>query len=282
MTSPQTNYYLIYATANDSDYLVDYANLNRMCQSNPGVSKIHVYLVVSEVEEHHETDDVALAIFTEMLDKSPWFELQGVYFKDNVGRDFSSVQVCLKAVRASAKDHDVVMIRNRSAYGPFRAGWYAAYLDLLNSREDIGMVGNTINQSGHPDSAYDKAVITCHVQTYLYLARFEVLRGLVDDFPGARETDRLELINNGELGLSRSIMSRGYGLKCLQWPEHVFGMGIYQIPELPLTDIKHHQLGLPFEHRHSKVPYINKKLQRKWNWKKRFFQLKVRLEKIFG
>lgn len=272
MSENRRRYFLIYTTANETDFLVDYVNILKMCEFKPGVAKVEVVFVVSEVDLGNQKSNIALGYIKRLLDASDWLELKGVFFKSNIGRDFSSAQYGLQVISNMASDEDVVMIRNRSAYGPFKNDWFSTYVEFFDSIESFGLIGNTMNQSGHSKLEYAKNEITCHVQTYLYLSVFGILKKLIEDFPGVYESNRIQLISKGELGLSRKIMDEGFVIGCIFWPDYPFGNSIYNYPDLPQGDIKNQILGLPFEHRYSEVKYVNAFLKWKWRWKK-FSQL---------
>ncbi len=276
MTQNKRRHFLIYTTANETDFVVDYVNIKRMCKHHPGVVKVEVVFVVSEVDNEGQRDIIAIESLRRIVEASKWLEWRGVIYKSNIGRDFSSAQMGLREISKVASDQDVVMVRNRSAYGPFTDNWFSKYLTYFESDKSFGLIGNTINQSGHPDLEYAADDITCHIQTYLYLSSFAILKTIIEDFPGATEVDRLQLINNGELKLSREIMAKGFNIGCLQWPKFSFGDLFYYYPELPQGDIKYAVLGLPFEHRHSKIAYVNKRLKRKWRWIRTIYLLRMK------
>jgi hypothetical protein len=239
-TSPaarHTRFYLAYLTANDSqEYQADFLNFLHMTTLHPGVDKIQLYVAVSRVRAFSDTDRRALDALMCMATACPWFDVRLVIWKGNVGRDFSSAAACLSALGCEAGPQDFTLVRNRSAYGPLRPNWYAQYITQFERFEDSGLVGSTINFLGHPLRPADGP--TTHVQTYAYLSQWRHLAPLVEDYPGARCTDRLKLICDGEIGLSRSMLERGRSLSCLYWPTERFTLARLRSPELPARDIK--------------------------------------------
>ena len=141
-----------------------------------------------------------------------WIELIAILTKGNVGRDLSSAKAGLDEISNYAKANDAVMVRNRSSIGPFKKNWYSNYLEMLDKSPNIGLVGNTINLTHHPDLHAGK--ISPHVQTYLYLSTYAILDRLRLEFPGMNESNRLGLISNGEIALSMKIMEMGYVISC--------------------------------------------------------------------
>lgn len=264
----EIKYFLIYTTANETDYSVDYANISAMCKLHPGVDKVYLFIVVSKVDGVWKDDKIAFSVLRKMIEKCNWLELRDVIFKTNIGRDFSSAQIGLKEVAKFANSEDEVMIRNRSAYGPFTRNWYIQFSKLLNSQAQIGLVGNTINLTGHHKSIYNPGEELTHVQTYVYLSRFAILKEFIKDFPGVKETDRLDLINYGELHLSKLIIRRNYFLACLLWPDHLFGNEKQLDCQLPKEDMKQKVLGLPFEHRKSGIKYPSFGIKMIWKIKR--------------
>ena len=57
-----------------------------------------------------------------------------VILKGNIGRDFSSVYCALNYLKnyLYPNPDDIVLIRNRSAYGAFKNGWFSDYINVLN------------------------------------------------------------------------------------------------------------------------------------------------------
>ncbi|WP_420317634.1 hypothetical protein [Ekhidna sp.] len=245
-------YFLGYLTANDSDFRVDLANLYLMTKKHPGVHKIEMYIVVSELDSH-KTNHNALNQMSSLVAGCKWLSLNKIMIKGNIGRDFSSAQLFLSEIENDAKDHDMVMIRNRSAYGPFKKNWYSSYLKLIDSNPHIGLVGTTINFTGSLDRSYLHAVT--HVQTYQYLCKWETISDFVTKFPGQNATERLEIIDEGEIGLSYGIMKKGLSIACLNWPNHTFSLENPADENLPKGDIKMDVKSLPFLHRESNPDY---------------------------
>jgi hypothetical protein len=57
-------------------------------------------------------------------------------------------------------------------------------------------------------------------------------------FPGEHETDRDEIIINGEIGLSLQMIRKGKSLTCLAWPEYAFGSALPRHPEPNYLDLE--------------------------------------------
>lgn len=241
--------FLAYLTANDrSRYLADFLHFRHMARRDPGVRRIEVYMAISRVQPFAAVDRAAIAGLVAMSAKCPWLHVRAVFWKGNLGRDFSSAEACLQAIGAEASADDYVMIRNRSAYGPARDSWYRQYIDQYERFPNTGLVGSTINFAGHPKRP--SAGPTTHVQTYAYLSQWRHFQPLAAAYPAARCVHRLELINDGEIGLSRAMLERGLGLSCLYWPERYFSMQQLCAEHLPQTDVKANARSLPLRYKY--------------------------------
>lgn len=248
------SHFLIYVTADEQDHSVDLRNFNLMSRLHPGVQKVRLFIVVSKINGSREKEEKFIAMSHDILQRSRWIELEGILTKGNIGRDLSSAKIGLDEISNYACPDDSVLIRNRSSIGPFKKNWYLDYLDLLDSKENVGLVGNTINLKHHPDVNPDK--IAPHVQTYLYLSSFYVLDKMRGNFPGIYEVDRLRIISDGEIAISEKIMEMGYQIVSLLWPVKYFGTNIEIDESLPKKDMKVVAKGLPFMHRYGLTGFL--------------------------
>lgn len=229
--------HLAYLTANDDrSYVKDLINFKNMCRYNPGVEHIYLVVAVSAVRPFDDRDVTYINRLVSIFSDCPWLTIKKVILKGNVGRDFSSAHVCLKEMEKYASDNDVVMVKNRSGYGPLSAGWFEVYEKLFAPGSNIGLVGSTINLSGHPKASTDG--ITTHVQTYVYVSMWQHFAEIVDCFPAINCVDRVNLIAEGEIGLSGLFLERGLALTCLVWPGRIFTREHPSDMSLPQTDIK--------------------------------------------
>ncbi|HQU07453.1 MAG: hypothetical protein B7X04_00565 [Parcubacteria group bacterium 21-54-25] len=230
-------FFLAYATANDApNYLADFLNFRNMARLNPGVDRVLVYIAISCVRGVNATDLRAINGLRKMAADCPWLEVQEIIWKSNIGRDFSSVEACLQHMQKEAAAEDFIMVRNRSAYGPFSRSWYQSYVDQYMKFPKTGLVGSTINLVGHPKRPVPGQ--TAHVQTYVYLTQWQHLEDMCTAYPGAGCADRLDIINQGEIGLSRNILHRGLGISCLYWSDLFLTEENDASVEVPRTDIR--------------------------------------------
>jgi hypothetical protein len=261
----ERRFYLAYLTANDSGlYVADFLNFRHMARFAPGVPKIIVYVAVSAVRPFSPIDHAALAGLVGLAERCDWLEVKQVLLKGNVGRDFSSAEACLQAIERDADPGDYVMVRNRSAYGPSREGWYRQYVDQLDRFPNTGLVGSTINFSAKPPVEG----LHTHVQTYAYLSRWRHLQPLAAAFPASRCVERTEVIMQGEIGLSQQLLARGLGLSCLHWPWEQFTRERPTAEYLPHSDTKRSARSVPLRYKYPQYFWSKQDLpaQLAWCW----------------
>ena len=209
-------YHLVYVTANDTLFFKDYIHFCHMLKYPPGVDPVRFYLVVAETKPFTTFQKRMLRLLMGMIAKAKHYQPQAIIFRSNAGRDFGSVKDALDHISKNAQPGDYVMVRNRSARGPFRDHWYKAFVDQLSIDPKTALVGNTISWNDHPKRKLTENVR--HVQTYAYLSQWKYLQMLMEDFPGRYATDHLEAVLQGEIELSQQLMQRGYKMTSLQYP----------------------------------------------------------------
>lgn len=217
-----------------------------MANLSPGVAKVRITLVVSAVRAVSKANCREIGALISLISSSSWLEFKALVWKGNVGRDFSSAHAGLSQIMSSAGEHDYVMVRNRSAYGPFLNDWYALFVSQYNRFPNLGLVGNTINLIGPIDAPESS---TPHIQTYIYLSQWKVFSALLECFPGLRSHDYDSAILTGEIGLSQEIFAMSLMLSSLYWPDRCIGADLSQQDDLPHRDIKSEATGLPFRYK---------------------------------
>jgi hypothetical protein len=265
LAPPERRHYLAYLTANDSKlYVADFLNFRHMVRFGPGVPRLLVYVAVSAARPFSEGDHVALDGLVQLTRDCSWLEVRRVMLKGNVGRDFSSAEACLQAIAEDARPDDLVMVRNRSAYGPQRDGWYREYVDQLTRFANTGLVGSTINQGCH----LPLEGLKTHVQTYAYLSQWKHLQPLAAAYPAASCIERCDVITKGEAGLSQSFLERGLGLTCLHWPWEQFTRERPNADYLPHDDIKRTARAVPLRYKYPQYFWSKQDLpaQLAWCW----------------
>ncbi|HTP38925.1 MAG TPA: hypothetical protein VMI92_05075 [Steroidobacteraceae bacterium] len=239
---------LLYLTANDDrSFAVDMLNFHHMRRHAPGVARLEVVIVISCVRPATAADQRAIDWLIADCADCPWLAVRAAIWKGNVGRDFSSAAVGLRALAQELALDDRVMVRNRSGYGPFAPDWYRRYVDQLQRHPGTTLTGSTLCLRGHPKLASEAP--WAHVQSYVYLSLWRYLRPLTGRFPGARCVERTRVIVEGEIGLSRQFLLQGARISCLHWPELAVDAELASCSDLPREDFKNRDLGLPIRYK---------------------------------
>lgn len=211
-------YFHCYATANDSRfYIKDLRNLRRLKATDSGLDEIRLLVAISKVKRVNLFDKLFVTVVKKMFRNHESVKLIDIFHKTNVGRDFSSYQILLNKVRTTAADEDYVLFQNRSGYGPFHNNWYKKSIVQFEKFESVAMCGSTINFLDHPQRSSRNNLP--HIQTYAFLSKMSFLNMLGENFPGADETVRLDIITKGEIGLSQFFLERDYKITCMEWPD---------------------------------------------------------------
>lgn len=215
--SSNQKYFHCYATANDSRlYLKDLKNLSRIKKLNSGVSTLFLFIAISKVRSVNSFDKLFVRIVKAMFKNHHKIKLIEIFHKSNLGRDFSSYQMMLEKVKPISTDDDFIFFQNRSGNGPFHKNWYKKFIEQFEKFDSIALCGSTINFSHHPSRSLRNDLP--HVQTYSFLSRIYFMKMLGNNFPGADESERLDIITNGEIGLSQFFLKM-YKITCLEWPD---------------------------------------------------------------
>lgn len=215
MIDNEQQYFHGYATANDKKYYFkDLLNLIKLKNTSSGYPKIILYIAISEVKKIGSSDTNFVKIVKEIFYKHPVIELREIFFKSNIGRDFSSYHSIYQKVKKNAHANDYIFFQNRSGFGPFQQKWYLKFTQQFEKFDAIAMCGSTINFSGLPNED------SVHVQTYALLTKVFYMDIIATNFPGKNETDRKGVIVNGEIGLSQFFIKNDYFITCMEWPDH--------------------------------------------------------------
>ncbi len=235
-------YFHCYATANDSRfYLKDIQNLMRLKNYYSGFETVVLFIAISKVNEITAYDDFFVNTVYKIFDKHPSIDLREVYYKSNLGRDFSSFELSLKKLRKEADIDDFVLFQNRSGRGPFSVNWYKDVVNQYKKFDSIAICGSTINFNDHPERS--KKTNLPHVQTYMFLSTLRYLNMLGDTFPGSDKSIKLDIICYGEIELSQFFLRKGYKITCMEWPNEEISSHSKPIVSRDIKDrvIKKHQ-----------------------------------------
>ena len=218
MNTTENKHFHGYATANDDRlYFRDIQNLFRIKKTSSGVEKVELYIAISKVRKIGAIDRIFVWAVKQFFHRHPSIVLKKIFFKTNVGRDFSSYSLMADLIVKEARSNDYIFFQNRSGYGPFRNRWLREMILQYEKFDKTAICGSTINFKDHPNRSSKNLP---HVQTYAFLIRNSYLKMLNGDFPGHEEISRINIILEGEIGLSQFFIQKGYGITCMEWPEY--------------------------------------------------------------
>lgn len=214
----KNKYFHCYATANDTRYYYrDIQNLLRIKNTYSGVNKAIMYIAVSEVNKINWFDRIFVWAIKKLFSQHSSIELKKIFFKNNIGRDFSSYSKMNDLIQKDATSTDYVFFQNRSGYGPFRKGWLKEMITQFEKHDLTSLCGSTINFKDHPNRSQRNDLP--HIQTYAFLTKISFLEMLGNSFPGKEEISRIDIILKGEIGLSQFFLNKGFGITCMEWPD---------------------------------------------------------------
>ena len=141
---------------------------------------------------------------------------------------------------------------------PYLHDWYLRFIQQYEKFDNVALCGSTINFRDHPRRSERNDIP--HIQTYAFLSKAQITQMLHTDFPGAKESERLKIITEGEMGLSQFYLDKGFGVTCLEWPNDLI---LSDSKALTYEDVKELVIGeQPFYHRHFFKNRRNRKIRR--------------------
>lgn len=228
--------YHLYATANDdSNFFYDIKNFLRLSKRRTGVDKLVILIAISKIKKITLKQKLFLYTIKLFFSKKSKFEIRAVFFKENLGRDFSSYYEMLNVIKNQLNEEDYIFFQNRSAYGPFQENWYLRFIKQIHREENIALCGSTISFRDHPIRS--NRLDLPHVQTYSFFTMGKYIKMIADDFPGLKATTRLEAIYNGEIEFSQFFLKKGYAITCIEWPNSFIYEGTKPIREIDIRGV---------------------------------------------
>lgn len=215
-------YYHCYVTANEKRlYLGDIGNLLQISKMDSGCNnKVQLIIAISEVKPKGIWDSIFIKIAKNIFKNHPQIELRDVFFKSNLGRDFSSFGRMKEwVINDSDSDNNYIFFQNRSGQGPFLNNWYGDYIRQFNKFQNVAICGASINFNDYYKLS-DRTDLP-HVQTFAFMSQVRYMKMIPSSFPGEKETDRTQVISKGEIGLSQFFLKKGFGITCMKWKENL-------------------------------------------------------------
>ena len=167
--------------------------------------------------------------------KDKYSFVEQILYRGNLGSDIGSHDYALKRLRECNYSGDIIFM-NSSVRGATSDKWLKTYQDLFYSKKKIGLTGISINSH---NTNYKPPRFAPHVQSFFLFTNTQVLDEVFpESLPGASETNKLKLIEKGEIGISEKVLEAGYGINCRLLGDFSFFKGNdYTAPE---GDIRNH------------------------------------------
>ncbi|MGH1485101.1 MAG: hypothetical protein ACRBCI_02700 [Cellvibrionaceae bacterium] len=155
--------------------------------------------------------------FDHVFQKYPFIEK--VTYRQNIGQDIGAYDFIYRQLMEENYTGDILFM-NSSVRGPHENGWLKKYQDLFNRHENTGLAGITLN------SYYStrKKSFDPHVQSFFLYSNMQILKDVFPDgiYNGQTGEEKRDLIINGEIGISRKVLDKGYGISCSAFPEFCY------------------------------------------------------------
>jgi hypothetical protein len=157
--------------------------------------------------------------------------IEAVHFRDNRGQDFGAYDYGYQLLRNQGHQGDVLFM-NSSVSGPHGHGWLAKYRDQFRRHPKVGLCGIGLNSH---DTSAGEGPFAPHVQSYFLYTSMKVLDDAIGprlfDADSADKLDKVEVIRQGEIGVSERVLDAGYSITSPAFPEFAYRRGdIWSIP----------------------------------------------------
>lgn len=159
--------------------------------------------------------------YLQLTKKFPF--VNALHFKDNIGQDLGAYNYGYQLLKKQNYQGDVVFM-NSALEGPNEDDWLKKYSDQFHKHDDTGLCGITINPTTKNLVEND---FSPHVQSFFLYSNMKTLLNVFpQDLPGYNiKNNRLSLILNGEIGISKAILDADYGITSLAFPDFFYKKG---------------------------------------------------------
>lgn len=158
------------------------------------------------------------------LEKYPMYDIISIKKRcnrilnvSNVGLDFSGYAAFFDTIKNKANSY--VILSNSSVNARMDI-FLDDYIEYMENNLDVGMLG--ISYSTKVYQTLIRNNFNPHLQSFFLLTTIDVLKEVVEvnggHFPGKNISDKRLLIREGEVGLSKLVLSLGYNLAVV-YPE---------------------------------------------------------------
>jgi hypothetical protein len=203
--------------------------LGRLADVKPGIEfDLHLVINFKESTSHFKWYRPATWItMFNMPSKRAYYSLKGKYpfiksvnFRDNIGMDIGAYDYGIKMLRSQNYEGDLILM-NTSAVGPKQDNWLIKYQTLFNQQPNTGLCGITLNSHlTNPNNP----IFMPHVQSFFLYTNIKILSRIsCPDLPGSFvSSDKGQLIDEGEIGISKAVLNSGYSIRCSAFPNFIY------------------------------------------------------------
>lgn len=176
---------------------------------------------------HYQTN--SKKTYLDLAEKYPF--INEVLFRDNSGFDIGAYDFGINRLRQKNYNGDVLLM-NSSVAPSSTDGWLEKYHRLFYKYERAGLCGIFLNSH---NTCLKPPLFSPHVQSFFLFTNMEVLnmaipRGL--QLSALTQSNKDELVEQGEIGISRKILDAGFGIIASTFPEFIYFNGSdWNIPE---------------------------------------------------
>lgn len=159
-----------------------------------------------------------------------------VCFRGNAGMDLGAYNDALSTFRKQAYT-GMVGFLNSSVRPPNREQWLQDYHQILSANHCQGICGISLNSH---NTNLKPPVFAPHVQSFFIYTTMALMDEVFPEgFPTNDGTvDKLSLIEQGEIGISKKVLASGYGIACRAFPDFFYREGMeWTIPEGDLRSL---------------------------------------------
>ncbi len=165
--------------------------------------------------------------YESLLETYPF--INDVHFRNNTGFDIGAYNFGFQLLQSQGYEGDVLFM-NSSVIGPSRDNWLRDYQCLFYNNTNTGLCGITLNSH---NTCMSPPVFAPHVQSFFIYTNTSVLSDAFGtELPGSYISEKIQLIREGEIGISRKVLEAGYSIRCSTFPNFVYrNGGDWTIPE---------------------------------------------------
>ena len=207
--------------------------IGNLAKHNAGVD-FDLTLVINRKLADNENEEIKRKI--EICDHLPqeYDFIKQVLHHNNQGSDLGAYDAGYQYLKASDYDGDVLFM-NTSLSGPSQDYWLLKYHTLFHKHQDVGLCGISLNS--HDTNIINNPPFKPHVQSFFLYTTMKALKKVFPaNLDGYNSQNKLEIIENGEIGMSQRILDAGYSIVCYNFPFFFYKSGMEWI--IPLGDLR--------------------------------------------